>query len=391
MSDANLISLLQRLVATPSVNPELCSDPAIAGEARYARLLASDLEARGFRITWHEPVAGRPNFIARHGPARPRRRLLVEAHLDTQSIEGMTVAPFGGEIRDGRLYGRGTCDQKGPTAAALHVLDEPMLKALDAAGVELLFVGAMGEERGNIGAEQLVDIGLGADEALILEPTDLHVVHAHKGAFWFEIEVRGRAGHGSAPERGINAILGAAEAIRMVCDQVAAAGRVHRNALLGSPTVNVGVVRGGHSINIVPDRCTVEFDRRLLPGEDQEAIVSGLRAGLADLETRGLITGSALRIIKAGQPFETSGQSELVQRLLSSCTACGVEACAEGAPWFSDAGPFARSCREVAVFGPGSIRQAHTVDEYIEVDSLVRGAAILREFFLRLAGAAGAT
>ncbi len=384
MPDPSLVDLLRRLIATPSVNPELSADPAVAGEMRYARLLAGELEARGFDITWHEPTAGRPNFVARRGPPHPRRRLLVEAHLDTQGVEGMTVDPFAGTVRDGRLYGRGACDQKGPTAAALFALDGGVLDALAAAGVELLFAGAMGEERGNRGAEQLVDIGLGADEALILEPTELHVVHAHKGAFWFEIEVRGRAGHGSAPEGGVNAVEGMLEVLQVVREQVRqAAATTH--PLLGRPTVNFGVIRGGASINVVPDRCVMEVDRRTLPGEEHEVILDFIRAGLRRLQEAGRITGWEIRIIKDGTPFATAGDSPLVQRLLASCASCGMTARAEGAAWFSDAGPFARTCREVAVFGPGSIRQAHTVDEYIELDSLTAGVAILRDFYLRLA------
>jgi succinyl-diaminopimelate desuccinylase len=390
LPDATLITLLQQLIAVPSINPSLAHDPALAGEERYGRLLASQLEARGFGITWHTPLPGRPNFIARRGPVRPRRRLLVEAHLDTQGVEGMIVDPFAGVIRDGRLYGRGACDQKGPTAAALHALDAEVLSALHDAGVELLFAGAMGEERGNLGAEQLVDIGLGADEGLVLEPTDLHVVHAHKGAFWFEIEVRGRAAHGSGPEHGVNAIEGMAAALQVVRAQVDQAAAAHHSALLGRPTVNVGVIRGGTSINIVPDRCVVEIDRRTLPGEDHAAVLAFIRDGLAGLQQRGVLTGFDVRMIKDGTPFETAGDSPLVQRLLDSCAACGVTARAEGAAWFSDAGPFSRTCPQIAVFGPGSIRQAHTVDEYIEVASLQQGAEILRDFFLRLALAVAA-
>lgn len=385
MSELSLVDLLRKLISIPSVNPMLADDPAIGTERPLAEFMAGFLERRGFRVDWIEPIPGRPNVVGRFGPSQPRRSLLIESHLDTQGIHGMTVPPFGGEVRQGRLYGRGACDTKGPMAAALQALTPALLNRLAEAGVQLIYVGAVGEEKGNVGAEQLVDLELGADEALILEPTELAIVHAHKGAMWFELEARGRAAHSSNPALGVNAILGMMKAIAAIQRDVVAAQQKPPHPLLGHSTFNVGLIRGGSSINIVPDRCVVEVDRRTLPGEVNADLLQRVREHMKALVDAGDLTGWEVRPIKDGTPFETTAASRLVQRLAAACRQSGEPGRTEGAPWYSDAGPFARTCREVAVFGPGSIKQAHTADEYIEIASLEKGHAILVEFLTRLA------
>lgn len=385
MADSNLIALLQALVRIPSVNPVLAEDPQIGTEKPLAEFLARRLESMGFRIDWHEPIAGRPNVVGRFGPDNPRRSLLIESHLDTQGIHGMTVPPFTAELRDGRIYGRGACDTKGPMAAALWALTPELLDALADAGVHVLYVGAIGEEKGNVGAEQLVDLEIGADEALILEPTECAIVHAHKGTLWYEVEIRGRAAHGSTPDQGLSAIKAMALAMEEIEMEAERARLTHQNLALGPPTLNIGMIRGGSSINIVPDRCVIEVDRRTVPGEDNRKILDAVRSSLTRLQAMGALHQWSLTPIKEGSPFETPADTPLVRRLAASCEALGVRARTEGAGWYSDAGPFARTCREVAVFGPGSIRQAHTADEYIEVTELQRGSDVLHEFLRRLA------
>jgi acetylornithine deacetylase len=377
----DVVSLAQKLISIPSVNPVLADDPAISGEHRMADFIGSFLDQRGFHVTRHEAIRGRPNVVGTIGPDTPRRRVMIEAHLDTQGIHGMTVPPFEGVIKDGRLYGRGACDMKGPMAAALINLTKERLGELTNAGVQLMFAAAIGEETGNLGALEMVDLDIGADELLVLEPTDLHVVHAHKGAFWFEVEVKGLAAHGSAPEKGVSSIRGMMKVIELLHKQTEDV--TIRNALLGRATVNVGIIRGGSSINIVPERCVIEVDRRTVPGENSNEILSRLREGIATLAKNGDICQGEVRRIKEGVPFETTANSALVKRLCASCGDHMVEPVTEGAGWYSDAGPFSKTCREVAVFGPGSIRQAHTADEYIEIDELKTGAEIINTFLQR--------
>lgn len=348
-----------------------------------AEFVSDFLSVRGFSIEHHEKSRGRPNVIATYGPSDPRKKIIIEGHLDTQGIHGMTVDPFEGAIVDGRMYGRGTCDMKGPMAAALINLTKERIDKLAAAGVQLQFIGAIGEETGNIGAYELVEKGIGADEILVLEPTDQHIVHAHKGVCWFEVEIMGVAAHGSNPGVGRSSIRGMSRLIESLHELTDALPQY--NELLGRPTLNIGIIRGGTSINIVPERCIIECDRRVIPGEDINAYLNNVKELVARLVSEDVIASGDVRGIKEGVPFETTADSSLVKRLCKSCETNGVVSVTEGAAWYSDAGPFSRTCREVAVFGPGSIRQAHTADEYIEITELQKGEEIIRDFLTQTA------
>jgi len=379
--EADLIQLTQDLVGVPSINPILSEDPDLRGEHRMAEFLEQYLRKAGFSVSLAGNIPGRPNVVAKMGLSKPSRRIIIEGHLDTQGIHGMIVPPFEGRIEGGRIYGRGACDMKGPMAAALVNVSPSRLQKFADAGVELVFIGAVGEETGNLGAIELANGGVGADEILVLEPTDLHIVHAHKGAFWFEVEIKGLAAHGSNPQKGLNAIKAMTRVIELIEEQVSKS--THVSKLLGRPTVNIGTIRGGSSVNIVPDQCVIQVDRRTTPGEEGAAILKSIRASLETMVSRDIFKGFELRTIKEGVPFETLADTSLVRRLSASCEAVGVKAITEGAAWYSDAGPFSRTCREVAVFGPGSIAQAHTVDEFIEIAELIKGAHIIDRFLDR--------
>lgn len=385
MAERELIDLLTRLVAIPSVNPACTEDPAIAGEGRLADFLVDRLEQLGFRTAWYGRETGRPNFVASYGPEAPKRTLLFESHLDTVGVAGMARPPFEALVEGGRLYARGACDTKGPMAAALHAFAGGGLEALARAGWRLLFAGAMGEENGNVGAARLAKQGVGADQAIVLEPTELAVIHAHKGALWFEVEVRGMAAHGSNPEHGVNAVFAMADVIRFLQEQIRKDQAERRNPLLGAPSLSVGLIRGGSSVNVVPDRCVIQVDRRTLPEEDHERIIERVREGLVQLEKDGRIVSHDVRVMKGGAPFQTSARSGLVEALLQACRDAGVAPKTAGAAWHSDAGPLSATCREIVVFGPGSIQQAHTADEYIDLDSLQAGCEVIRRLLRRLA------
>lgn len=384
MTNKELTDLLAQLVAVPSVNPHDEPDARIAGEKRIADVVAAYLSECGFDVSLSEREAGRPNLLAARGPADARRTLLLEVHLDTVGVKGMKRPPFEPRVEDGKLYGRGACDDKGPMASALFALKHADLDRLAGAGVRVVFAGAMGEETGNIGAVRLVEDGLRADQTIVLEPTELAVIHAHKGALWFEVEVRGRAAHGSHPEHGVNAVTGMAHVLRFLEERIAGDRKRLDHPLLGKPSLSVGSIHGGTSVNIVPDRCVIGVDRRTLPGENNEAVLEAVRLELERLASEGLILSHEIRLLKEGTPFETAVPSPLVDLLTKSCEQEGRPVRMEGAAWYSDAGPLSAVSGEIAVFGPGSIRQAHTAEEYIDLEELDAGGRILRRFLQRL-------
>ena len=379
--EPELVNLLEELVAVPSVNPEDNPDPSIAGELKMAEHLAGLLEKKGFSIEWDDRESGRPNLIASFGSDSPRRTILFESHLDTVGVAGMKVAPFKATIKQGRFFGRGACDTKGPMAAALWAMKPELLAALKAVGCRLIYVGAMGEEKGNVGAARLVSQRkVQADECIVLEPTELAVIHTHKGALWFSVEVEGLAAHGSNPQLGMSAIQAMHKVMTFLEEQMEDDRKKFHNPLLGSGTMNIGVIHGGDAVNIVPSRCRIEVDRRTLPEENCEDMLNCVSSFLEKMKSNQVLSDYSVRIIKAGAPFLTANDSRLVRRLSAGCRSAGLEPRLEGVAWYCDAGPLAAVCREIVVFGPGSIRQAHTADEFIELESLQQGCDVLQHF-----------
>lgn len=385
MADQELVSLLEKLVSIPSVSPEYADDPAAAGESAVAGFLADTLSRAGFKVELDEVSPGRPNLVASFGPDKPKRTLMFEAHMDTVGVAGMTRPPFKAVYEGKNLYARGACDDKGPMAAAIVALSRGMLDKLAAAGVRVVFVGVMGEETGNIGAARLADKGERVDQIIVLEPTELAIIHTHKGMIWLRVEVGGLAAHGSNPDRGVNAIAGMAHVMQFLHKRIAEDQQALHDPVLGRPTLNIGMIRGGYAVNIVPDSCMIEADRRTLPGEDEADIIERIRGGLVELQGEGRITSHSVRVIKLGRPFRTSEDCGLVKALKRGFARAGREARMEGAAWFSDASVLSRISSEVVVFGPGSIKQAHTADEHIDLDDLQAGCDILRRFLECLA------
>ena len=365
------VELLQTLIRIPSVNPEGDPGTAQTGEQSIAEWLAGWLR-RNFpdaRVELRDVLPGRPNVVARFSDSGGKRpRILFAPHTDTVSVGGMTIAPFGGEVREGRVWGRGASDTKGTMAAMLWALRESR-DCLGKLGHEVWFAGLCSEEAGQHGAHLLAEQER-FDFVIAGEPTGLDAVVAHKGALWLTLTTRGRAVHAAEPERGENAIYKMADVLRCVRDELPAVLGTAGHPLLGCTTVSAGSVNGGSKINIVPDICTAEVDIRYLPGDASvlERVSARLRSVCADLEIEHTCS----------QPMLTDSSHAVIHVLQG----CGSECI--GAPWFSDAGVFAAAGMPAIALGPGSITQAHTRDEWIAVDDLEKGAAFFRDFISRL-------
>lgn len=384
-----LIERLAQLVAVPSVNPEHGDDPAMCGEQKMADTLASLLRPLGFDITYQEVEPGRPNVFATYGAESPAFTLLFESHLDTVSVAGMTVDPFLLTEKEGRLYGRGSCDTKGPLAALVVALETMDLPALKDAGVRLIVMGAMGEETGNDGAVHAVEQGLDVDAVVVLEPTLNELVIAHKGVCWGEVTVTGRSGHGSAPEKGLNAIHAAFTAMKEMDAMISLEQQRPPHPLVGHPTLNIGTIHSGTAVNIIPGICTFGFDRRLIPGETAAGTAREYTQALDALKQQGLFCDVSLSVKKETDAFETAATAPLVRKMEAAAQTCGLTMPKVGAGWCSDASVFSKVCNQTVVWGPGGIAQAHTSDEFIEISMLYDGFRILRAFLSGLADSCG--
>jgi acetylornithine deacetylase/succinyl-diaminopimelate desuccinylase family protein len=347
MNDDQIARLLQDLVRIPSVNPHGNPGTSKTGEAGMVEYLADYFRKLALDVEIHEVEPGRANLIGKFTSRGSKRSVAFAPHTDTVSVAGMTIDPFGGEIRAGKLYGRGATDTKGSLAAFLAALTNAMRqKEFREGDLDVYFCALMGEESGNDGARALAARGFKPDFLIAGEPTGCRVVNAHKGSLWFKLITRGKSIHASMPDGGENAIAKMAEVIR---------------ALPRGCTVTV--IRGGSQTNIVPDHCEIEIDRRTMPGEDHAQI-------LAECAKLGEVQAA-----RDCPPLFTEPGNEFVRRLTAAS-----EAELASAPWFCDAAIFAAQGVPAVAFGPGSTAQAHTADEWVELNELFRAARIAEKF-----------
>ena len=380
MKNHDVIRLAADLISIPSVNPMGSTDPNITGEERIAQFLTDFFRKLRLDVEHQKVEPHRPNVIARFTPAHFQQTIVLAPHLDTVSVANMTIDPFGAKIVGNRLYGRGACDTKGPMAAILWALKNFVEdSSARRCRTKIIFAGLMGEESGNDGARFLMKRGLHADFGVAVEPTGLDIVHTHKGALWFRLITRGKTAHGATPHQGQNAIYKMAQVIEFLSGEYSARLARKSNPLLGRATVNVGGIRGGQQINMVADWCEVEIDRRTLPNESHEKILTGLRMALAK---RGLRVET--KIIRDCQPLATKANHPMIRLLAQSARKFSPHSKRVGAPWFCDAAIFAAHGIPSVAFGPGRIGKAHTADECIELDQLRQGAEIFLDFFRKL-------
>jgi acetylornithine deacetylase/succinyl-diaminopimelate desuccinylase-like protein len=367
----SVTELLQALVRIPSVNPH--GDPGTdgVGERRIAEWLAEFLGGIGACVELREVLPGRPNVVAHWpGDRAGKPRLLFAPHTDTVSVGGMTIDPFAAELRDGRIWGRGASDTKGPMAAMLWALRE-MRERLPALGHEIWFAGLMSEETSQHGSRALAGEE-SFDFVIVGEPTGLDVVYTHKGSAFFYVTTRGRSAHGARPDLGINAIDKMLDVLAMIRGDFAAEFAAQSDTVLGASTLSIGTIRGGTKTNIIPDKCEVSVDMRFVPVHYHPAIIDEfrerLRRACPDLEISA----------DPAPPLHTDPAHPLIAKLGE----CGAKPI--GAPWFCDACFFAERGMPAVAVGPGSIAQAHTKDEWIAIEDLERGVDFFRAFLARL-------
>jgi acetylornithine deacetylase/succinyl-diaminopimelate desuccinylase-like protein len=279
----------------------------------------------------------------------------------------MTIDPFGGEIREGRLYGRGASDTKGPMASMLWALHE-CRDLLPHLTHEVWFAGLMGEEAGQDGAKALAAREK-FDFVVVGEPTSLDVVFKHKVDMTARIVAKGRAAHSSCPERGENAITKLATGLLSLDKALTAYFNKISDPVLAHPTFSIGTIRGGTKFNIVPDHAEAVIDLRLLPSQwkngDAREVFEVMRSACP---------GLTIEKIAGSEALDTDPGHPLIAKL--------VEAGGEpaGAAWFCDAAIFSSAGTPAVAVGPGSIAQAHTEDEFIEVAALEQGVEFFKKF-----------
>ncbi len=384
----NLLSdLLQQLIGIPSVNPMGNPPDQNSLETQLTEFLETELTRQGVACQRHEVHPGRDNLLA-HLPGQTDRLLLLEAHQDTVPVTGMTIDPFGGELREGRVYGRGACDVKGGMAAMIGAMVR-LAKLPSQARPTVVLACTINEEYGFTGARTLVEhwstgrdrwLPRAPDAAIVAEPTELQVVVAHKGIVRWHCQTQGQAAHASQPQAGDNAIYRMArvvEALECYAAQLTASQAAHRRC--GQPTLSVTTIQGGESVNTIPDACTIEIERRLLPREDpQQAYQEVLQAIDERLGPDPLIVHR--RPYCQGPGLDDEANRTLAEALASEASRTGQASQLIGATYGTDAAWFAKAGVPTVVFGPGSIDQAHTVDEWVSLAEVEQASDIYYRF-----------
>lgn len=357
MSAREIEELTTALVRTESVNPSLA--PTGSGEAPAVRVVAEWAEAQGLRVEIDELGPARANVLV-HGGRGAGPTVMLLGHLDT--VSGAAMAdPFVGAARDGRVHGRGAYDMKGAVAAALVAARD-----VDRAGFEgsVVVACAADEEYASVGAERLVAHGPPPDHVIVCEPTDERLAIAHRGFAGFEIEVHGRAAHGSRPDLGIDAIA----ATGVVLTRVEALAREllgrEPHPLLGTPSVHASLISGGQEFSSYPARCLLEGERRTVPGEADDTLAAEVAALAAGVD-------AAATLVFSRPPLETDPAADVVQAVARAAGASTLE----GIPYWTDGAFFGAAGIPTVIFGPRGAG-AHAAEEWVEVESLVRCAGV---------------
>lgn len=376
--------LLRDLVALPSVNPMRADIPSdITREHRVTAYLEQFFRTLGVPYE-RQPVApDRENIVARLTIPGARRTLMLEAHQDTVPVDGMIVPPFGAQIDGNKLYGRGACDIKGGMSAMLGAFAR-LVREKPKGCCNVIMACSVDEEATMLGVLELSK-RTKADFAVVAEPTNLNIVHAHKGVVRWNLMTTGRSCHSSAPEQGVNAIYRMGKVLIGIEQYAAYLRQTMADPLLGLPTISVGVIHGGVGVNTVPDHCKIEIDRRLIGGEipdEQSANLLGYLKKQAGIDFPFELTAPSIRM-----PALSPTGSDEIQRLLGAAidTERGSHK-VHAVPYGTDAATLAWAGVPSIVFGPGDIAKAHTVDEWVPLDEVESAANILYRLALSIEG-----
>lgn len=373
---SQVVKLLRDLIALPSVNNAFLppGDPH-AGEELVADYLKNRARKAGLEIETQATNSGRDNLIVRLKPlGKAIHRIILAPHMDT--VGGDLYKIFRPTKKGERLYGRGACDTKGSVAVMFHAM-EHLAKRHRPANTEIVFIGFVDEECNQTGSRAFSKLKLKANLALVGEPTRCRVVTAHKGDLWLRLSTRGKAAHGARPELGRNAVHTMAKCIDTIETEYAQNLGKRRHPVLGHPTINTGIVRGGSQPNIVPDVCEADLDRRTLPGESFTTISREIGEVLKQRGLKARLTNVKGYTCPAMETDPTLPMVQQLMRTVSQTKPLGVD-------YYCDAANIAATGVPAIVWGPGDIAQAHTADEWISIRQIERGMDVLTRFLLSL-------
>ena len=378
MTEGEIVGIMQELIRCPSVNPP-------AQTAECAQVVSNILRRNNITAEIDEAQQGVANVVARLEGKKDGKRLLLNGHLDVVTPgEGWTVDPFGGEVRNSLIYGRGACDMKSGIAAMLAAVIA-FKRSEQPFNGEIIFTAVGDEETGSqFGTKYLLEKGIAdqVDLAIVTEPTDLAIELGNRGLRWFDVSVKGLACHAGRPHLGINAILYASKIVEAIHEMKFI--RRDDRFEIPHPSISVTMVNGGTQVNVVPNRCRLSVDRRMIPGETTDSVLHELQEIVSSATAAQPEIGVEIHIrpecwdpylISEDEPivvslkkahFEITGQQPVVRTKL---------ACTDASHIFHQAGI------PVALYGPGIAGKSHQVDECVPITNLIVATEVLQSVF----------
>jgi acetylornithine deacetylase/succinyl-diaminopimelate desuccinylase family protein len=375
-----VVALTRQLIKIPSENPP-------GEEEAVSEFIAEKLSSIGLTVRFHDYKPRRPNVVGLLSGKEEEPILMFNGHTDTVPVGEKSLwatDPFSANVRDGRIYGRGATDMKAALAAIISAAE-----AIVKCGVKLkgtLMISCVADEEvTGFGTKDLVDRGYRADFAVVGEPTELKVKTAHKGVLWVRTVTKGKAAHASMPHEGVNAIYEMSK-ICLILKDMSHQLMMKKHPLLGSPTINVGTIKGGLKTNVVPDHCEITIDRRLIPGENPKSAKFEIDTVLDSLKKQDPQFQVESEIINVAEPSETP-TDELIVRVAREAVeeVTGMDPGVTGFTATCDMRFLVNQAKiPTIILGPGSLRQAHIVDEYVEVQQVFNAAKIYALMILKL-------
>jgi len=365
---ASILETLQLLISTPSVNPDLAPDEN-SGEAKIAAVIRNWFTARDIKSWLEEAAPGRPNALAQIGSGNPPTLVLC-AHIDTVSISGMTIPPFDPRVEGNHVYGRGSYDMKGGAAAILCAMAKLAKENLRGTVIAALVAD---EEYASIGAQHFVSHHK-ADACVVTEPSEGRLILGHKGFVWAEITTEGRAAHGSRWDLGVSAVARMGCIIAALDEFDRAVLRARTHPLVGAASQHCATVHGGAGLSTYAPSCTLQLERRTLPGESTAQVMDEIRGVIASAGEE-----AAVRLMLERPPLVCPREARIAECVRNAAKKIHGHAPEEaGVAFWMDAALFAAAGMETVNYGATGAG-AHEAVEWADLDSVVSCAAVLAE------------
>ena len=379
INEAETIEFLADLVRRNSCNPP-------GNEAPVVKAIAQRMQELGISASIVPLEENRANVVGTLEGRGDKPALLFNGHLDTVPPGELPWEhdPYGAEVLDGHLYGRGAADMKSGVAAMVMAAGAIAKSGIELGG-DLIVAGTADEEVDSLGARSFLESGglEGVGSIVIGEPSDLRIFSAHKGALWLEVTTRGRTAHGSMPDLGVNAIMHMHAFLNRLVNYRFS---YQESPLLSPPTLCVGTIVGGVKTNVVPDRCVVTIDIRTVPGQEHSKIIDDMLAIAADLKDEMPSLRLEIEVINDRAPVETSTEAAIVQAaVLVMREVFGQVSEVGGVNYYTDASVLASSTGiPTIIFGPGEARLCHQADEFVELEKLIAATKFYAALALKM-------